>query len=137
MVLGIFASGIDGLYANTYGDLRVLLGTETYKRMTQIFQADSARSIWEYMRALGVGMEASGIIPDVADPTLSTNKVQEAIMTSRGSDLVIPVWEGISMIRDPYTGAAKGETALTAHMLANMTFVRKAAWKRIGFRWLS
>ena len=139
--LKIVATGIDGLFANTYSDLRVLLGTDTYKRMTQVFQEDSARSLWEYLQAIGVNMEASGIIPDTGEaadagehPAHGTEKKQEAVMTSRGSDLVVPVWEGITMIRDPYTGAAKGETALTAHMLANMQFLRKDAWKRLHFQ---
>lgn len=139
--LKIIASGIDGLFANTYGDLRLLLGTETYKRMTQTFQSDSARSLWEYLGSIGVGMEASGIIPDIGEaadagvhPAHGTEKKQEAIMTARGSDLVIPMWEGITMIRDPYTGAAKGETALTAHMLANVQFLREDAWKRLNFQ---
>lgn len=141
--LKVAASGIDGLYANTYGDLRVLLGTDTYKLMTQKFQSggDGAifRSLWEYLRGIGVSMEASGIIPDrggaaarVADEY--ADKKQGAVMTSRGSDLVVPIWEGITMIRDPYTGAAKGETALTAHMLANMQFLRTAAWKLVNFQ---
>lgn len=134
--LKVIATGIDGLFANTYGDIRVLLGTDTYKRMTQEFQEDSARSLWEYLSAIGVNMAASGIIPDVGTANANTgpDKKQEAVMTSRGSDLVIPIWEGITMIRDPYTGAAKGETALTAHMLANMQFLREEAWRRLHFQ---
>ena len=38
------------------------------------------------------------------------------------------------MIRDPYSGAAKGETALTAHMLGNFAFIRKEHWKQEQFR---
>lgn len=145
-VLKIVSTGIDGLFANTHSDLRMLVGTETYKGMTQTFKESAGgtlldRSTWEYLRSIGVSMEASGIIPDVGEaadagvhPAHGTTGKQEAIMTSRGSDLVIPIWEGITMIRDPYTGAAKGETALTAHMLANVQFLRKSAWRRLNFK---
>ena len=129
----VVGTGIDGVYANTFGKLRVLLGIATYKKMVEVRSQYTDRSAWEALRDLGVTMEASAIIE--APKTGGADKdLQDAVLTSNGSDMVIPVWEGITMIRDPYSGAAKGETALTAHMLFNTAFLRKDAWKRINFK---
>ena len=101
--------------------------------MVEVRSQYTDRSAWEALRDLGVTMEASAIIE--APKTGGADKdLQDAVLTSNGSDMVIPVWEGITMIRDPYSGAAKGETALTAHMLFNTAFLRKDAWKRINFK---
>ena len=47
---------------------------------------------------------------------------------------VAPVWEGIRLIRDEITGAAKGEVALTAISLVSFGVLRKAQyrWVRIA-----
>lgn len=139
------ATGIDGRYANTYNDLRVLVGTDTYKQFIVTFQEDTGRSFYEAIRAIGVSLGSSAIMPakgtagalyNVAASHAPVNPdgVQQALMTSRGSDAIIPIWQGVTLVRDPYTGAAKGQIALTAHMLANFELLRSDAWKRIAFK---
>ena len=46
---------------------------------------------------------------------------------------VAPVWNSGRLIRDPYTGAAKGETALTLEFLWNFGLPRASNFKRIKY----
>ena len=45
---------------------------------------------------------------------------------------MVPVWQGITMIRDPYTDAGKAQVVLTAHMLFDFVFRRKDGWKDLA-----
>ena len=47
---------------------------------------------------------------------------------------IAAVWEQAQMIRDPYSGAAKGEVALTLlNYLWQLAFPRTANFKRLKF----
>ena len=122
-------SYVDGKAANMANDVRTLIGVETYRRMVQFFRSgDSDATLdWWLRNRLNTSFAVSSIIAD------KTGGRQQAIQTRRPGDCVAPVWRGITMIRDPYSGAAKAEVSLTAHMLANVELLRTDNWRKIAY----
>ena len=120
---------VDGKAASSAADVRTLIGVDTYRALAVKFKTDTGESIEDYIRSrLRSQFAVSSIIGDKA------NKYQQALQTRRPGDVVAPIWRAVSMIRDPYSGAAKAETALTAHMLGNVIAVRKDHWRKIGYQ---
>ena len=126
--------GVDGIYAGSVSGVRWLLHLDAYKRLGQLFKsADVEASMMDYMGRIGVSSMASNFFPASATVDTITNVVLN-VRTSKGDDAVAPVWEGINLIRDPYTGAAKGEVAITAFSLHGFKFLRTAGWKLVGMK---
>ena len=46
---------------------------------------------------------------------------------------IAAVWEQAQLIRDPYTGATKGEVQLTLNYLWQLAFPRSANFKRLKY----
>lgn len=123
------ASGVDGRYAAQLSECRIVMGTDTYTVAAKAFAANTAVSAIAYLREQGGGVRASAHI----EPT--TN-IEDAIL-ARGGDrmsAVAPVWEGVSLIRDEVTAAAKGQIAVTAVALWGFRILRAVAFKRLQFR---
>ena len=48
---------------------------------------------------------------------------------------VMPTWQGLQLIRDPYSGAAKGETVVSGIMLVgDVVLLRSGAFVQDSFR---
>jgi len=139
--------GLDGKYARMESDIRILLGQESYQRAREVFLtgAADAKDAVMALRELGVAVRQSFLIADpaVADidgnndgkgGTASTKEVQSAIAAAEPGAAVAPVWQGITMIRDPYTEANKAQIVITAHMLFDFVLRRSDGWKRYAVR---
>ncbi len=127
------AGHVDGLFANTLRDLRVLVGAETYRHSASTFRGtDGETSAQAYVAGMTGGWRASRRIPEP-----STN-VQTAIVRRSavgGRVAVAPVWQGVELIRDPFTNAGKGETKLTVLLLmGGVAILRPAAFAQDSFR---
>ncbi len=119
---------LDGKMARTESDIRILMGLSTWKHARGKTNTDKQLDAIEAMTRLGASVQNSARIPDVA------SKRQDAILTFEPGAAVAPIWQGITMIRDPYTNAAKAQVALTAHMLFGFALKRKDGWKQIRFQ---
>ena len=128
-LLAAHASGIDGLYASGLQDVRLLVGAATYQRAAQIFTASGDVSGAAYLIANGGGFRASANVPVPATLNSVTN-LQGALTYATGGpgSAVAPVWEGLELIRDPYSNAAKGEVSITAVALWNFKVLREAPY---------
>lgn len=135
--------GLDGKYARTEADIRLLVGQETYQIAREAFRnanAGDSRDAIFGLRELGATTRQSFIIPDPAVATIppktknSTKKVQSAIVNSEPAAAVAPVWQGITMIRDPYSEASKAQVVITAHMLFDFVMRRTDGWKHYAIR---
>lgn len=124
-----FGDGIDGLYAYDSAGVRLLTGIETerFMRKTRINTGEQP-TIREMTVAAGGTWRAS---KRVAAPASNIQKAYR-IRTNefRG---IAPIWEGVQLIRDPYSGAAKGEIALTVLMLFGYKELRGGA-KELRFK---
>ena len=122
------AAGVDGKYANSLNQVKHVVGTKTYQKLASTFVTNNPASALMFSETHSGGIRASNAI---AAPS---SNVQAGIRTVRGSDAVAPVWQGIQLIRDPYTNATSGQVRLTAFMLANFKFLRKDAWSQISVK---
>ena len=122
------AEGVDGKFAHRESEVRLLIGDETYRHAAALIASGTATSAANYMALHAGGLMASANIPDAA------SNVQNGILR-RGSmpmEAVCPMWGGgLRIIRDPYTGAASGQVALTLIALMNFKIVRDDSYKRI------
>lgn len=132
----IATDGLDGRYARTEADIRLLIGGDTYSVMRSLYRTDQSEiDAAAALRALGTMMRRSFQIPAPAKLTVkgqseSGKKLQRALANSEPGAAVAPVWQGITMIRDPYTEAGKAQIVITAHMLFDMVMRRKDGWKQ-------
>ena len=136
---------LDGQYLRMESDMRLLVGKASYDLMKQVYFEDNNVSRAEedgtdIIRRQGVALRPSYQIPAPAVAKVppktanSSKKIQNAVLTTMPSDAVMPVWQGMTMIRDPYTNAKGAQVILTAHMLFGFIFRRKNAWKRYAIR---
>ena len=115
---------VDGTNAYQTGDVRLLIGPATLKHAAKKFITGTDTSALEYIRRLSGGYRTSARVPALAA------KKQEGMAIRMNGVAVAPVWPTLSLIRDVYSGAAKGEVALTAIGLYGFEIVRTNGWKR-------
>ena len=96
---------LDGRFAPTEGDIRILAGAKTVASMASKYRGNNADdSAIDSLRRISGGVRVSAHIAAV-----NTNK-QDALVRKGGRmDAVAPVWQGITMIPDEVTKAATGE----------------------------
>lgn len=120
---------VDGIYAESEGAIRVLVGADWYQHAGGLYRNDyNEENVNDYYRSRAEGYRVSGHMPAAGS---TARKIVFGI-AARGMAraAVAPVWEGIRLIRDEISGAAKGEVALTAISLVSFGVLRKAqyAW---------
>lgn len=122
---------LDGKYASTTGDVRLLVGGKTAGHMVSVLQSGSGMTAWRGVSQL-VG---SGNLRVSGNVTAPASNVQYAI-AKRGSykAAVCPVWDRVSFIRDEITGAASGTVAITAVALYNFAITRAADFAVVAFK---
>ena len=128
--VAVFAALLDGQYAERLEDLRVVASVGANKLWLGT-QANSNRneSVAQIMRSNGLDWRTrAGIASGTA-----ANAFMAAIGLGRGIEGagVMAMWPGGELIRDPYTGADKGQVQLTLHALWNWELVRTANFKRL------
>lgn len=120
---------VDNRWVPDEGSVRFLMGIPAYKLGRKVFHGtDAVIDGIEAMRNLGAMVRSSTRIPQ------KSAKVQYGIRTARPDGFVAPVWQGVTLIRDPYTAAAAGQVALTAHMLFSAGFKRKDGWAQVPLK---
>ena len=132
------ADGVDGLWANGLADVRMLVGPNTYRHAAATFRGtDGGTSAADYLKTHTGGFRAT---KRIAAPTTTGNKAhqQKAILrrTAQGVRIATaPVWTGMRIIRDEYTGASKGEIILTAvSLIGGVVIHRSDAYKEITYK---
>ena len=118
-------SRVDGEFASTAADLRIVMGSGTYAHAGSVYRGTNSEetALDRLIRATG-GIRVSPHVPAV-----SGSDKQNAIIR-RGSrrDFVAPIWNGIALVRDEYSGSQKTEVQLTAIMLANWKLIRSGGF---------
>ena len=138
---GKFSSLVDGLNAYGLSDVRVIEGKDTFGYAETLFRTGAndngpRASAREYVGSRIGGMSVSSRIPATATSgTLNKHQVNIAALTSYpGRNAVAPIWRAFSVIRDPYTGAASGEVAITAVALWNFKILRETGFSLYAVR---
>ena len=127
-------SHVDGVFATDRTGVRGLLGAATYRHAAGVFTgATSEVSALDYLTEKFGGVRLSNRIP------AASSNIQKAIIrrSNPAGDrvAVMPVWEGLTLIRDDITGAKKGEIVITGLMLVGDVIVlRPGAFVQDSFR---
>ena len=120
---------VDGRFAPTTRDLKALVGSSIFAHMGTVYRANEAdtSAVDRLMAVVGMdNIRVSAHVPDVV------NKKQNGLIRLGGRrDMVVPMWQGISLIFDEITGASKGEINITAVLLFAVKIVRPGGfWKQ-------
>ena len=116
---------VDGTYAGTTKDLKIVMGSAFYAHAAAQFRSDNAgdrAALEDLMDATG-GVKVSAHVPAVA------NMKQNCIIRlGMRRDMVAPIWEGVTLIPDEITKAGTGQIVVTAVMLYAVKILRAAGF---------
>ena len=118
---------IDGRYANTEADIRLLMGNSTLQDAAVLYRANSADdSAVDSLRRITGGLRIS---PNIA--AVASHKQDVVVRRGLRDDIHIGLWPGVEIIDDQVTKAATGEVVLTAVLMAAWKVARAAGFARI------
>ena len=124
---GLAYDRVDGRYAATTGDLRVVMGSDSYAHAGATYRNASVdRTALDRMMEVTAGVRVSAHVPDAA------SNLQNALVRL-GSNMafVAPIWEGVTLIPDEVTLAKKGQIMITAVMMYQAKLLRADGfWKQ-------
>ena len=113
-------SRVDGRYASGIGDIRLVMGHQTYGHAAGQFRSANAgdRAALEDLMSVTGGARVSAHVPYAND--------KQNVIVRRGlaRDMVVPIWEGLTLIPDEISKAGTGEIVLTAVMLFSAKILR-------------
>ena len=124
---GLLYGRVDGRYARTPGEVRALVGQGTFTHAAGTFKGNNSdESAVERLAAQSGGLRVSAHTPDV-----SGNKQNALIRLGmeRGA-AVQPTWMAVTLLSDPYSRSAQGETVISAILLANFAITRAGQWRK-------
>ena len=131
--LEAFTGLVDGIHATSLADLRVVATVGAWRlwESTVINSAADNMTLAAFLRAAGLSWTSRGELET------ATGNGKYGAFIGRGRGLagagVAAMWGMGSMIRDPYSNAAKGEVALTLSYFWNLGFPRAANFARVKF----
>ena len=122
------ARGVDGKYAGGEDECAWVLGVATYAKLAGLFATNDSTSATDRLRRILADFMASANIP------AASGNIQSGILAKLGAadamNAVCPIWEGVKLIRDEVTNAAKGQIQVTAVALHNFKILRTAGFVR-------
>ena len=131
--LSAFTGMVDGIHAASLADLSVVTAIGAWRPWedTIVNSAADNQTLAAFLREAGLSWSSRGGIED------ATANGDFAAFVGRRRGIagagVAAVWEAAELIRDPYSGAAKGEVALTLSYLSNFGLPRTANFQRLKF----
>ena len=132
--LAEFAALIDGKHATTPAELQMVaaVGANTLWMSTIVNSAADNQTLAQFLMASGINWSVRG---GIETNTANGNDFGAFIGRSRGlvGAAVAPVWDAGELIRDPYSGAADGEVALTLCYLWSFGVPRPTNFARLKF----
>ena len=130
LLMRAFASRIDGRYAFSWEDIRMLIRPEPYAVILEAAVAAGNESLAN--RLIEVGrLRATDKLP--APVSNLSDGISYAPAADTGN-LKVPVWQDIGVIFDETTDANKREKRLTLYMAHNVEVLRKDPWVRHSFK---
>ena len=124
---GLLYGRVDGRYARTPSDIRMILGGGTFTHASSTYKGNNSdESGVERLQEKSGGLMVSAHVPAV-----SGNKQNALIRLGmeRGA-AVQPMWQGVSLVVDEFTRAAYGEIIVHAVLLANFALTRAAQFHK-------
>lgn len=130
----IAADFVDGRYFMEDTPTRMLIGIDTYKFLRKLYPPSSASYINPTRHALsairgdGVTVFTRDRVPAaVAAVSSSNGKYQDALYVGGegGNNVVIPVWNDMDLLVDPYTAGRQRQVQMTLVMFFGLAYRRR------------
>lgn len=136
---GMAAAVVDGVHGESEDQVSVLLGVSSYRFGAGVYQAGSGEAGIEGLARRARRVMATSYMP-AGNGAAPRDKDQSAVLhigndASRG-DSIAAVWNGgMELLRDPYSGAAKGQIKLVWNTLWDAYMcLRAGAYKRVAVK---
>ena len=119
--IGHLAFGrVDGRFASTTQDVRILMGNAAYNDAGQTYRAtESDRTALDRLMDITGGVRVSAHVPAAA-----SNRQNVLVRRGLNRDFVAAIWEGVTILADEYTLAKKGQIVVTAVMMQATKLLR-------------
>ena len=122
-------SRVDGRYAMTTADIRMVMGTGTFAHAATIYRANNSDdSALDVLAMKTAGVKVSAHVPAVD----GDDRQNTVIRLGMRRDMVAPIWQGVTLIPDEITKASTGEIVVTAVMLHAVKILRSAGFYKAG-----
>ena len=122
-------NALDGRHANDIREVRAVVGVGTVKFLATLYRGNNADvSSYEFVRDQAGGLRVSPHIS--AAGLLRISKTFCSVVGSR-PDATAALWDGITLLVDPYSREAEGEIKLTAILLGKVEVLRASGFARI------
>ena len=133
-LLKVFLAYVDGQYASSLGDVRIVASVGSNTLWGGSLQAATVdtKTIASFLRENGVNWTVKGGV----DTNTANGDFGAYVGLARGNEGagLAAVWmAGELLVTDPYSGAKSGEVQLSLHYLWNLAFPRTANFKRIKY----
>ena len=132
-ILELLAAYIDGKHAVSPADLRIVASVGTNVLWMTKLQAAAVdnMTVAQFLRASGISWTTRGGI----DTATSNGDFGAYVGLAQGiaGAAQAAVWESASLIRDPFTGAAKGEVGIVLNTLWDFKLPRTSNFKRLKY----
>ena len=119
---------VDGRYARSSGDVRILVGQSAFAHMSSVYKDTSTdETAAERLSARSGGLVVSPHVPAIA------SKRQNILMRLglAAGAAVQPIWNAVSILVDPFSKAVQGEVVVHATLMSNFAITRTAQfWKQ-------
>ena len=122
---GLLYGRVDGRYARTPSDVRMIVGAGTFTHASAAYKGNNSdESGVERLQEKSGGLRVSAHVPAV-----SGNKQNALIRLGMERGAAIqPMWQGASLLVDEFSRSAYGEIIVHAILQANFAITRKAQW---------
>ena len=132
-ILEKLAGFIDGQHAASPADIRIAasVGSNTLWLTTIQAAAVENQTIAQFLRASGIDWTTRGGI----DTATANGDFGAYVGLAAGIEgaAIAAVWENASMIRDPFSGATKGEVGIVLNTLWDFAIPRPSSFKRLKY----
>ena len=124
-------SGVDGIYAGSVGDVRVLYGPETYAYMGGlVIVANHPETVIDKVARISGGV----LVSDNAGAYASNRQQGVVVKGPARRNVVGAMWNAAQVIRDDVTRARQGEVRLHIIGMWDFSVVRTGGFSRKAYR---
>ena len=120
-------SRVDGRYARSPADVRILVGQSAFSHASGVYKAtETDETAAERLQARSGGLMVSPHVPGI-----SSKRQNTVVRLGMAMGAAIqPVWQGITILADPYSRSSHGELVISAVLLSNFAITRSAQFRK-------
>ena len=115
----LFSELVDGQHAYSLAEIRACIGPATFAKFSGTYRNGSDGSLQEKLE-----MQLGSIRTSKRMPAKAANGQKGIVtLTAAMGDPLVPMWGGMELISDPYSGAGEGKRTVTAICLVGDPFL--------------